>query len=361
MRTKASLKMNSDRGWENDTIFERRVELLSGDAEGMLLDEGVQRYANHSAWRARPKLTNRFEFTLILPSTLAPHDWHHNAKVNQELYAELEGMPTAKGNLHGTSGLWGARGRGSKTSLTAYRDRAHSPAASPFRGIVELSPSFGPSTSLSITRQAESYLSLADLPKYEPEDKTPEPTPTSEKPQDDWIMGTFEAKRNMMVVHLPQQEVSDLDERQTGYAHGIGMWNLRIASDIVSGAHIRRSFLPDGLTLQFSIGGPIHTRITLPDPMPNVTIFYARLLTKQSHTVRSSRDDPTAEPITSSRSFPTIEHGVRPAQGVKFPGKSAVALWRGPEAGGKDTGDLKLEGHARMPKDDRGRPTTLPG
>lgn len=184
----------------------------------------------------RTALMGRFEFTLILPSTLAPHDWHHNAKVNQELYAELEGMPTSKGSSHGTSGLWGARGRGSKTSLTTYRDRAHSPAASPSRGIVDLSPSFGPAASLSITRQAESYLSLADLPKYEQEDKLPEVTPTTEKAQDDWIVGTYEAKRNMMVVHLPQQEVSDLDERQSGYAHGIGMWNLRIASDIVSQA-----------------------------------------------------------------------------------------------------------------------------
>ena len=47
VRTKASLKMTSERGWEHDTIFERRVELLGGDAEGMLLDEGVQRYVSY--------------------------------------------------------------------------------------------------------------------------------------------------------------------------------------------------------------------------------------------------------------------------------------------------------------------------
>jgi hypothetical protein len=39
--------MTSERGWEHDTIFERRVELLGGDAEGMLLDEGVQRYVSY--------------------------------------------------------------------------------------------------------------------------------------------------------------------------------------------------------------------------------------------------------------------------------------------------------------------------
>ena len=104
--------------------------------------------------------------------------------------------------------------------------------ASPTRGILE-SPTLNGSRSLSITRQAESYLSLADLPKYEQEDRPPEMTPTQEKDKDDWIIGTSEVKRNLMVVHLPQQEASDLDERQTGYAHGVGMWNLRIASDVV--------------------------------------------------------------------------------------------------------------------------------
>lgn len=47
--------MSSDRGWEHDTIFERRVELLSGDTEGMLLDEGIQRYfASHLRYAKEP-------------------------------------------------------------------------------------------------------------------------------------------------------------------------------------------------------------------------------------------------------------------------------------------------------------------
>lgn len=36
-------------------------------------------------------------------------------------------------------------------------------------------------------------------------------------------------------------------------------------------------------------------------------------------------------------------------------------MWRGAEAGGGDTGELVVEGNAVMPKDDRARPTTLPG
>lgn len=43
LRTKARLNMGAERGWEEDTVFERKVEMLGGNSEGMLLDEGVQR------------------------------------------------------------------------------------------------------------------------------------------------------------------------------------------------------------------------------------------------------------------------------------------------------------------------------
>lgn len=36
-------------------------------------------------------------------------------------------------------------------------------------------------------------------------------------------------------------------------------------------------------------------------------------------------------------------------------------MYRGTEAGGEDVGEFMIEGHAVMPKDDRARPTTLPG
>jgi hypothetical protein len=35
--------MGPERGWEEDVVFERKVEMLGGNAEGILLDEGMQR------------------------------------------------------------------------------------------------------------------------------------------------------------------------------------------------------------------------------------------------------------------------------------------------------------------------------
>lgn len=44
VRTKSRLNMGGSRGWEEDTIFERKVEMMGGNADGILLDEGIQRY-----------------------------------------------------------------------------------------------------------------------------------------------------------------------------------------------------------------------------------------------------------------------------------------------------------------------------
>lgn len=43
VRTKSRLNMGQGRGWEEDVIFERKVEMMGGNSDGILLDEGVQR------------------------------------------------------------------------------------------------------------------------------------------------------------------------------------------------------------------------------------------------------------------------------------------------------------------------------
>jgi hypothetical protein len=94
-----------------------------------------------------------------------------------------------------------------------------------------------------------------------------------------------------------------------------------------------------------------------------VTIFNWRLLLAQTHTVQSPRDDPEAvELISSTRHFPIIERGKGQPKAVRNPGLDHPAIWRGVEAGGTDTDlSFKIEGNGVMPKDDRGRPSTLPG
>lgn len=41
-RTKCKLDMGAGRGWEEDTIFERKAEILGGNSEGIVLEEGLR-------------------------------------------------------------------------------------------------------------------------------------------------------------------------------------------------------------------------------------------------------------------------------------------------------------------------------
>ena len=64
------------RGWEEDGIFERGVEVLGGDSEGIWLEKGSQ----------------SFSFSILLPATLATHDYHQFCRLSYILTARVEGI-----------------------------------------------------------------------------------------------------------------------------------------------------------------------------------------------------------------------------------------------------------------------------
>jgi len=102
--------------------------------------------------------------------------------------------------------------------------------------------------------------------------------------------------------------------------------------------------------------------LTISNISPAVTIFCFRVILSQTHSITSPRDVPAeAKPITSTRHFTIIEKGKRPPPEHQHPSKDVPAIWRGVDAGGKDSSDLKLDITGRAPNDDDGRPTTLPG
>ena len=87
-----------------------------------------------------------------------------------------------------------------------------------------------------------------------------------------------------------------------------------------------------------------------------------RILLSQTHSLVSPRDAGSqAKPITLTRHFTVIEEGQRPPKAHYHPDESIPAIWRGVAAGGKDKGGIKIESKGRMPNDDHGRPSTLPG
>jgi hypothetical protein len=188
-------------------------------------------------------------FTLILPSTLASHDWHHNGKITHDLFAELDGIPEPSSPGFFGSHTLTAResfssNRGFRTSgrvspaTWACRSRSPSPLPSPFwlpaQPSLQMSPLLNATASLSMTRQEGA---LPQVPSYE--ESEAEVRGNSKQVDDGWIRGVYATKRTLMVTHNPNPHGahSDLHERQSGFAPGLGVYDLKICSDVVSVSH----------------------------------------------------------------------------------------------------------------------------
>ena len=217
MRTKIKLSLGQGRMDEEDVIFDRKVETIAGNAEGLWLEEGTQR------WGCCPSCSlcslSRFAFTIIIPSTLAPHDWHHNGDIRHRLYGEIEGIPDSSSS---SSALFSVRphatsANGRRFSATV---KARSRSGSPHPNSPLLTPDITTS-SMVITRQEAG---LPQAPAYE------------ESPDGDWLKGSYEAERTIMLFYNPDPAggVTQLDERATGHIPGLGGYELRLLSNVVS-------------------------------------------------------------------------------------------------------------------------------
>jgi hypothetical protein len=186
---------------------------------------------------------HRFHFTIVLPSSLPAHDWHTHGQVSHTLTVEVEGRPESGNILYKALGLGSTSvsqsRRGSSSSrqspirsptptrsLSPLGSRSSSPAGSPVSGA--LGPQALLLGDLSTTRQE------AGLPKvpgyYESEEDKKLETGM------EWLKGTHSRTRAIMIMHNPSttNSFSDLDLRQRDYAPGLGIYELRISSDVVS-------------------------------------------------------------------------------------------------------------------------------
>lgn len=103
-----------------------------------------------------------------------------------------------------------------------------------------------------------------------------------------------------------------------------------------------------------------------PDPSPDVSIFFIRLLLVQDYKLISPRtpNDPPHQPESP------IEHvlykaGKRPSADIKSPGRNVPALWRAGrvEEGGEEgeLGGFKSKSLVRLPGHQIIRPSTIKG
>ncbi|KAK8854833.1 hypothetical protein IAR55_003572 [Kwoniella newhampshirensis] len=363
------------RGWEEDGIFERGVEILSGDAEGIWLEKGSQ----------------SFSFSLLLPATLATTDYHQFGRVSYILTARVEGVPAStsfssifKGspvpNLNpeipnvgdferviarsdkiataSTGGLGSRGGNASRESLLGLGNMSledQNGGASAI-AVGEGSPSFG---GLYTRRQS---MDINTSPRIPPlnlnsgspgveEDRRSEILMASPKERSEktgWLKGDLFASKHVLVHAVPSSTggVSVLDLRKEGFVNGLGTWRFSASSDV------------------FAISSVILLSITLPAPSPCATIFLARLVLVQHYKITSPRtpNEPSIVPETP-RHHVLYQVGRPHRPGDRFPSREMESLWRGPEAGGAGSVEegWKIRAVARMPNHDKIRPSTSEG
>ena len=107
LSAKTKLHMGKIRGWEEDEIFHRKMEMKGDDGSGIVLDPGSQVCVSFMAGLQSNRLPqdcvliNRFAFTLFIPDTIPVHDWFPTAICGLTLYAEIEGLAPAPPPISG--------------------------------------------------------------------------------------------------------------------------------------------------------------------------------------------------------------------------------------------------------------------
>lgn len=174
------------------------------------------RKAHKSTVCGKAELTFRFDFTLILPATLAAHDWHRDGEVSHDLFAELEGLPDTRQTSSSILSNLG-RSRHQSRSRSRHPSRAGSRAGSPRRESEQL-------------HEDLARVSISGLPRAPPYERH------ESTGLDDWLTGSYDTKRTLMLIYNPDPSggVTELDERISGFASGLGMYELRATSPVVS-------------------------------------------------------------------------------------------------------------------------------
>ncbi|CAK9786974.1 unnamed protein product [Cutaneotrichosporon oleaginosum] len=399
LRSIIRLDMGGGRKIEEDVLFERKVEIIGASTDGIWLAPGSQRFA----------------FTIIIPSNLAVHDTHSNGKISHELYAELEGMPEDLPRPASSSSLFGMRRSGKRSpssARSASASRAPSPSRAPRRGLWDIPsvPPSGAATPIGGSAPAAPLALAGALANLSLENGHAAPTVASAHPgsgpssgavspapgidgaqqpinpallaseysftvtrqevpylpripsyedtnftdhasQTPWVTGTHRSKKHIMIVYNPNPLGTTNELHDRADGQVPGLGKWEMT--MVSDV--------------WTICALMNLKFVVTGIQPSTTIFAVRLALAQSWAIISPRDEEGANRLTGTRSFAIFESGKRPPVGHHYPDKHYAAVWRGTGAGGKDKatsedgGEIKLSATVRLPTDEHVRPTTLPG
>ncbi|ORX40882.1 hypothetical protein BD324DRAFT_612440 [Kockovaella imperatae] len=314
LRTTCKLDMGVGRGVEEDTLWTGKAELMGSTSDGIILEEGLQRFA----------------FTIIIPGNLAAQDFAPGHRVDNTLFAEIEGIQDPRSLF-----AWNRRSSTLSSSSSVTPRSAGTRSPSPL-----YSPNMSPSPSLTILRQETM---LPQPPAYNLDDLPRSSSAfTHDENEIPWLTGVHSITRELILLYNPDPTggVNSLDARVDGDVPGLGPYVLNFAAG------------------EWCIYALLKATVNLLAPSPESTIYHVRVSLHQKAEITSPRDG--AE-VTVERLFPITAEGVPPDLKRKVQKADQPAIWRGVQAGGQDDWELRLDGQGRLPNDYHGRPTTLEG
>ena len=207
-----------------------------------------------STVQARDKLTchgiviRRFDFTILIPSTLPVHNSHKFLCISTCLYAVVEGLPlpdSVPGDAPGSSNKGkdaesddAARSQGRFGSLIP---RGPASWLGPRRKSSAQSPSSSSTRTNAQKQDATPGNKFGRMPSPPPppEDSTPElrriQSPDGQPVNHEWLLGDHKAQRALRTIRNPDPDggYSVLNEHAKGFVKGLGAYDIRCWSDIV--------------------------------------------------------------------------------------------------------------------------------
>ncbi|KAJ9114666.1 hypothetical protein QFC22_005542 [Naganishia vaughanmartiniae] len=358
-----------DRPWESDIIFERNLTIDDGKngVEGVYMEAGPQRYVvttevGYQDIDCKLHLStckSRYEFSFILPATLAGFDRTPFGHISHRVDVTLEGVPQRSNSRFG--GFFG----GGHRSRSPSRTRSPSPVASSGYNSAAMSrkssqdPYHGFSTaSLPPSRPSSGSSTPAYPPPIMALPLSTEPSPicnTFPREQEaeklrnvKWLTGNMTASKEMWIVPLPSEdrEAIHLDFQTRSVVNGLGIvpWSLQT----------------DAIT----VGGYILLRMSLTNPNPLATVWAVRLYINQKIALKSPRRPDEPETLFPAAHLLIFDRGRLPNPKDVKDRHPHEPLWDGEMVPhGLHTSEtvLNVSEVIRMPDENRLRPSTCPG
>lgn len=365
-----------------------------------------------------------FSFSILLPATLATHDYHSFGRVSYILTARVEGMP-ATGRLTNMfkSKEFAVQGnvpfladfhmviarsdkiaqeqaasisKGTAPAMSRSSSREGSPSLGPLSNMGALglglgdppSPgsdvaiAFGEDSSTQTTPIRGLYhrrqsSNLMDLPPIQTSNGAPG-SPSGARPsplrRDTEDQVSIRSRSSSIDLGAMKSEKAEKAGWMVGDICGIRAFKVHANPSPTGGAYqldIRKEGYVDGLGLwrfsatsdAFSIASVMMVNLTAPAPSPKCSIFFVRLILSQSYVMYSPRT-PNDPPVKAEAPKNHVVYQVgRPHRhGESVLGHNVEALWRGTEAGGTSpTSGWRTRAVARLPNHEKIRPSTNPG